>query len=226
MRTPRLSDTFDGYLEFAIAWKEFYTSYWHLLDDERRDAYLLDIKDGIMPPTHERDTDIDQYPEPPPEDDELTERIESRMIFWKPHQRIEWTEPPHIVFDPQGVKSMMSELQKYRHAPGEMKIGIDFGHDHAADAMRYAMMAMRDKPEPIPTLWKKFISFLYRLMRCVHIKPCKDKENCGLVVDRPACPHCGSRHTQAHSGMENEEEGCPKWACVDCHKDFLLTPSK
>lgn len=35
-------------------WIEFFGMYWHLLDDERRKSYLLDMSDGKNPPSLEK----------------------------------------------------------------------------------------------------------------------------------------------------------------------------
>lgn len=50
------------------------------------------------------------------------------------------------------------------------------------------------------------------------------------VIDIPmpksiVCPHCGSIEVRPHAGLANLEEGCPKWACKQCHQDFFLPHS-
>lgn len=40
-----------------------------------------------------------------------------------------------------------------------------------------------------------------------------------LTPNTLKCPHCGSANIRNDVGMENEEEGCPRKVCADCHQN-------
>lgn len=47
--------------DIAYRWVDFIQMYWHLIDEDKRESYVIDMAEGIEPPKIEDLTEVDEY---------------------------------------------------------------------------------------------------------------------------------------------------------------------